>query len=297
MGFSLGVMQTALFLGNSLGPLLGGVVADAVGFRHSFLVAGTILLISGFIVAAFVQEEIKPVAGASNGKPFWRDLGSALTIPALPAMIGAYFAVQFGTSIVFPILPQFVQMLQGPAGHAASVTGLILAGAGVAGAISSVTAGFFSDRVGFKSVLIVSSLAAALLSVPQYFVSTTWQLFALRVLTGLAIGAMLPAASALTANLVPANRRGTAYGLTGSASSLGFAAGPLTAAAVVGLGGIRPVFLTAGVLLLGIAVWVAAMVHVPTEGSLEPEHEEEIQTVIESRPARALGGVGRRTRD
>lgn len=298
MGFTLGVMQTAIFLGNSAGPLLGGLVADAVGFRPSFLVAGVILFASGIVVAAFVKEEIKPEPGSSNQVAFWRDLGSALTIPALPAMIGTYFAVQFGTTVVFPILPQFVQALQGPADHAATLTGLILAGAGVAGALSSIFAGYLSDRIGFKSVLITSSLAAALLSIPQYFVTATWQLFVLRVLTGLAIGAMLPAASALTASLVPASRRGTAYGLTGSASSIGFAAGPLTAAAVVGLGGIRPVFLTAGVLLLGIAIWVAMMVRVPAG---EPEEvlaaEGGVVTAVERRPARALGAAGRRPRD
>lgn len=286
MGFSLGIMQTAIFVGNSIGPLVGGVVADAVGFRPSFFVAGVLLFGSGVLVALFVREELRPQTGRAQ-PAFWRDLGGAMKIPALPAMIATYFAIQFGATIVFPILPQFVQALQGPADHAATITGFMLAGAGVAGAVSSVTAGFISDRVGFKAVLIVSSFAAAILSVPQFFVTTTWQLFVLRVLIGLAVGAMMPSASALTASLVPASRRGTAYGLTGSATSIGMAIGPLTAAGVVSLGGIRPVFLTTAVVLLLISLWVAMMVRGPEEtyagGPVEAVDQRE---AVERRPTR-----------
>jgi DHA1 family multidrug resistance protein-like MFS transporter len=140
---------------------------------------------------------------------------------------------------------------------------VILAGAGVASAVAAVIVGIISDRIGYKRVLVVASIAAAIFSIPQFFVTATWQLFVLRVVIGLATGAIMPAAGALTANLVPASKRGTAYGLTGSATSLGFGAGPLTAALVVGVSGIRPVFLTAAFLMAVIAAWVAAMVHVP----------------------------------
>jgi DHA1 family multidrug resistance protein-like MFS transporter len=182
-------------------------------------------------------------------------------------MIGTYFAIQFGATVVVPILPQFVQSLQGLAGHAASATGLILAAAGVASAVAAVTVGVISDRIGYKNILVGASIAAAVFSIPQYWVTETWQLLVLRVFVGLATGAIMPAAGALTASLVPAAKRGTAYGLTGSATSLGFGVGPLTAALVVSVAGIRPVFLTAAVLMLIIAVWVGAMVREP-DGSL-----------------------------
>jgi len=54
----------------------------------------------------------------------------------------------------------------------------------------------------------------------------------------------------------------------GSATSLGFGIGPLTAAGVVAVSGIRAVFLTAAVLLAFIAVWVGSMVHVPAAAAL-----------------------------
>jgi len=109
---------------------------------------------------------------------------------------------------------------------------------------------------------LIAALAACIISVPQYFVTATWQLGALRVADGIALGAMLPSASAMLAGLVPPERRGAAYGLAASANSIGVAAGPLTTAAVVAISSIRAVFLTAALVLAAITVWVGTMVHV-----------------------------------
>lgn len=287
MGMALGIMQTSVFTGTSIGPLLGGIIADNYGYRLSFIVGGITLFISGLIVLVFVQEH-RGSARVVHSPPFWRDLGNALKIPVIPAMIGTYFAIQFGATVVTPILPQFVQTLQGTAGRAATVTGVVLAGAGVASAVAAVVVGVVSDRIGYKRVLVIASLIAAVFSIPQYFVTATWQLFLLRVAVGLATGAIMPAAGALTATLVPASRRGTAYGLTGSATSLGFGAGPLTAALVVSIGGIRPVFLTAALLMAIIAAWVAAMVHLP--GGAAGQEVENAQPA--SSGARAASRLG-----
>jgi DHA1 family multidrug resistance protein-like MFS transporter len=267
LGFALGVMQTAVFVGNSVGPLVGGLVAQLVGFRASFAVAALLLFTCGLLVSLFVHEEKVTVERGDQARPtVIAGMRQVLVVPALLSMIAALFAVQFAITQVFPVLPQFVQLLQGPGGHVAVATGVILAGAGAAGAISSTVVGWFSDRIGHRSILIAAAAAACLISIPQAFVTTTWQLGALRVADGFALGAMLPSASAMLASLVPPERRGAAYGLAASANSLGIAAGPLTSAAVVAVSGIRAVFLTAAVLLGFISLWVAAIVHVGGKG-------------------------------
>jgi DHA1 family multidrug resistance protein-like MFS transporter len=157
----------------------------------------------------------------------------------------------------------------------------MFAAAGLAGAAASLAIGPLSDRIGFRSILVVASIAAAILSVPQYWVTATWQLFVLRVAIGVALGAIMPASSALVASLVPPDRRGTVYGLMGSATSIGFGAGPLMAAAVVAFSGIRPVFFTASLLLGLIALWVGLMVRVPE--AIESDSERR------SRPGLAAG--------
>ena len=43
-GTIYGITASAMFLGNSLGPLIGGVIAAAFGLRWVFLVTGAVLL-------------------------------------------------------------------------------------------------------------------------------------------------------------------------------------------------------------------------------------------------------------
>jgi DHA1 family multidrug resistance protein-like MFS transporter len=244
-------------------------------------------------VVLFVEEDKRSFEKSDAPKtPFFQGLRQAAMAPALLAMVGAIFAVQFGQTVVFPILPQFVQVLQGAAGHAASVTGFILAAAGIAGAAASLTSGFLGDRLGYKRVLVVAASLAAVLSIPQFFVTATWQMFVLRVGIGLSMGAIMPSATALIATLVPPEKRGTAYGLTGSANALGFSAGPMTAAVVVGVSGIRTVFLTAAVVLGLIALWVGLMVHLP-QAQLEVAEEEE----REAHPAEPVRHTGPSVRE
>ncbi len=278
LGFALGVMQTAVFVGNSVGPLIGGFVAEVVGFRFSFVFGAALLLTCGLLVTFLVHEEPFATHQEVARPTLLGGLRQVLVVPALLPMIGSIFAVQFAITQVYPILPQFVQILQGRAGHAALATGVILAGAGAAGAISSTTIGWFSDRIGHKWILVVAALGACLISIPQFFVTATWQLGLLRVADGFALGAMLPSSSAILAGLVPAERRGAAYGLSASANSIGVAAGPLTTAAVVALSGIRSVFLSAAVLLGFISVWVATMVHVPSHEETVAMTEAESQS-------------------
>lgn len=274
LGFSMGLMQTAVFVGNSFGPLAGGLTAQALGFRASFGVAAIFLFTCAALVAVLVHEEPHFSQRPAGRLSFSAGMRDVLQAPALLAMIGAIFVVQFATTQVFPILAQFIQLLEGPNGHAALATGLVLAGAGGAGALSSTTTGWISDRIGHRSVLIIASVLAACVSVPQFFVQTTWQLGLLRVADGLALGAMLPTSSAILAGLVPSHQRGAAYGLASSANSLGVAVGPLTTALVVATSGIRSVFLVAAFLLLLIALWVNFMVHL--------DGVQEVEIAVES---------------
>src|ERR671921_2354262 len=60
----LGMLQAAMFLGQSLGPLFGGVFADLFGFRLGFIVAGVIMVILTIPVTTTVADPRKQ-AGAS----------------------------------------------------------------------------------------------------------------------------------------------------------------------------------------------------------------------------------------
>ena len=84
-------------------------------------------------------------------------------------------------------------------------------------ALVSVPAGVFSDRVGRKSVLIGGWLLYALVYVGFAYAESSWQAWALMALYGAYYGLTEGVAKAFVADLVPAERRGTAFGLFNAA--------------------------------------------------------------------------------
>jgi DHA1 family multidrug resistance protein-like MFS transporter len=63
----LGMLQAAMFLGISLGPLFGGVFADLFGFRLGFLVAGSIMVVLTVLVTAMVPNPRRQAQAPGTG--------------------------------------------------------------------------------------------------------------------------------------------------------------------------------------------------------------------------------------
>jgi MFS family permease len=126
----------------------------------------------------------------------------------------------------------------------------------LASAIAAVLIGRLGDRVGHRRVLPACLLGAALVCVPQAFVRSPGGLFAWRLALGVFLGGLLPSTNALLAGLVPAERRGSAFGLGATALSLANVTGPLSGALLGGTLGMRSVFFATGVLFMVGLVFV-----------------------------------------
>lgn len=123
--------------------------------------------------------------------------------------------------------------------------------------------GALSDRIGRRRLIIGGWIAYGLVYLGFALSSTGWQVWALFGLYGVYYAATESSAKALIADLVPAERRGTAYGLYNAA--IGLTAFPASAIAGLfwqggfgwaGLGPSGPFFLGAGLALLaGILFW------------------------------------------
>ena len=73
-GFAIGLLQMAIYLGGSVGPLIGGLIADSMGYRPTFWVTGALLLTAGILVSALVREEFVPPEHppARKSRTCWR---------------------------------------------------------------------------------------------------------------------------------------------------------------------------------------------------------------------------------
>lgn len=255
LGFALGMNQVALFVGTSIGPLVGGVIADTLGYRAAFYAAGVLLGLAGIVVIFVVREDFVPPPKGQAKMGIIASTRECLKLAMFPILISIGFLIQLGGVVVSPILSLFIGELSVSA-NVATVAGSVLATTGIVSAASAVFIGRISDRVGHEKILPVCLIGAAISYFPQAYVTEVWQLAVLRMILGAFIGGMMPSANALVANLVPRERRGAAYGLTAMANSFANGIGPISGALIATQWGMRSVFLATGALFAFAFVWV-----------------------------------------
>ena len=203
----------AVFIGNSLGPMFGGLITDLAGARINFLVTAVFLAFSAFIVFKNVNEEFIPIPKTTsifkNTIPDFSVLASNREL--LPLMIVIFF-IQFSNSVVGPIIPLVVLDMTNIMEGVGSISGLIIGVASIGGAIGSVLAGKISGKLGYERVLLVCIAGAFFFYLPQGFATQPWQLVALRFISGFFMGGTMPTANALIALRAERKKQGAIYG-------------------------------------------------------------------------------------
>lgn len=263
LGFTLGIIQTAIFAGSSLGPLVGGFLAHLVGPRATFLVASGCLAIAGTLVLFFVRENFVPVAraAAAGAEKVGRLARMRASVAMLVggtmlALIVVLFVVRSAAMAVQPIIPLFVAELAPDIADPSVLSGLAMGALGFTSAGSAMIFGRLGDRRGHWPILLGCITLAGLLYLPMAFVQNPWQLVVLQGLFGVAAGGLIPSANAIIATVTAPERRGAMYGLTASAGALGGFVGPLAGASLAAVSGFRAPFLLVGVMLLLAALLV-----------------------------------------
>ncbi|BCF88425.1 MULTISPECIES: MFS transporter [Paraburkholderia] len=120
-------------------------------------------------------------------------------------------------------------------------------------AIFQVIGGWFSDRVGAKTTLMLCATIWIIATVATGVAGGVASLFCARMLLGVGEGAALPAQARALVNWYPASKRGFVQGLTHSFSRLGNALTPPLIALLVAFASWRASFLLVGALT---AVWL-----------------------------------------
>jgi MFS family permease len=137
---------------------------------------------------------------------------------------------------------------------------LLLAGFNLVITLSSTPAGALSDRLGRRGLIVVGWAIYSVIYLGFAFASSPWHIWALYLGYGLYYGAFQGAASALVADLVPSELRGTAYGLfNGAIGVVAFPASLLAGLLWDWYGPPAP-FLAGGVLALVAAGGMLAVV-------------------------------------
>jgi DHA1 family multidrug resistance protein-like MFS transporter len=257
LGYALGWLSTGQLVGSLIGPLIGGILADLTGsYRIPFYCTSATILLSLALVWFAVDERFVAPPKTRVRRSILSSLIALESTPALLALFFVLLMAQFGVRTVQPIVTLYVQELVGLRPDLATLSGIAFSVTGLANVIAAPFLGNRSDRIGYRRVLLICLLGAAVTTLPQAFTENYWLFTAQRFGVGLFIGGLLPTANALVGRLVPRAERGTIYGITASATFLGNSLGPLTGGAVAAVFGLRWVFLVTAVVLLANLLWV-----------------------------------------
>ena len=259
-GFALGLLQMAIYLGGSVGPLIGGLIADTMGYRPTFWVTGALLFTAGVLVSALVRENfVPPEETKAERPPLWEGWLLVLRSRGLMIVLSLRVMMRMAVRVVGPVLPLFIQEMAAPGAKIASLTGTISGFASAASALGAVLLGRLTDKVGPRRILITCGTAACALYAAQAWTQTPMQLLLLRTVTGMAMGGILASVSALQASLAPKGRYGAVYGIDTSLVAGANAISPMIGATLTATFGLTSVFFGAAT-IYALATIVAALV-------------------------------------
>ncbi|WP_082407401.1 multidrug efflux MFS transporter [Mesorhizobium sp. 1M-11] len=247
-GWALGTLSAGIMAGNLVGPLIGGALPPRIGIRATFLIAGGVIFLA-FLATTFLIKEDRRPAIASTKKQVSGGWSQIPDKRPVMAMLATGMLLMFATMSIEPIITVYVAELVADSTKVTLVAGFVMSAAALGAILSAPRLGKLADRVGHWSVIVGALLAAALLLIPQAFVTESWQLIVLRFLMGLALGGLLPSVTSVIRHNIPDGIGGNVLGYSISAQYVGQVAGPVLGGFIGGHFGMRAVFLFTAVLL------------------------------------------------
>ena len=248
-GKTLGTLQMGSVGGTLFGPVLGGALADAVGFQYTFLITAiaigtaTLIMIIGVHEPAIIRKAKNSVFSRKN--VLWaifhhRVIFFVMIVSTL---------IQIGNFSVQPLLSLYVSELT-PSQEVALLAGITFSAAGLGNIVFARVWGMLGDQYGYEMLLKYLLIAAVIFIIPQAFVTELWQLIVLRFIYGIVSGGLIPITAALIRREAPIEIQGEIMGYNQSFRFLGNIIGPVLGGIVAGIGGIHSVFFTTGTLFL-----------------------------------------------
>ncbi|MDC7225661.1 MAG: MFS transporter [Spirochaetales bacterium] len=274
LSYALGFVSSSTFIGWSLGPAVGGLVAEHFGYRPSFLIGSGIMFAGLLLVLLLIQEPTPEMAGRLSATPEknyteGRKTGKSetrglkLLTPLLFLLFFLFFFIRLSRVLPTPFLPLLVQEMRGTIEGSARITGLISGGVALAAAVSGLTLARLGDRMDRLKLLSLLIGAGAFTSalIPAFSGFTI--IVISQLLTYFFIGGVEPLLMSITSEQVNSESRGFLFGIQTAVGSAAWFFSPLIGSRISVAYGTPAIFALFPVLLgfttiLSIAVRRAA---------------------------------------
>lgn len=251
-GWAIGTLATGAIVGNLIGPLMGGILAELLGMKNVFIITGMILFITLLLTIFLVKETFEPVE-KKNLMSTKEILGQSTRRSVLFGLFFTSLILQLGMTSISPILTLYIRELSTDTGNVLFLSGLIVSVAGVSAVISSPYLGRLGDRIGNHKILLLGLVFSFCCFIPMGLVTAPWQLGVLRFLLGFSTGALMPSVNTLISKITPPEGVSRIFGYNQMFNNFGQVLGPLVGSAVAQAYSYSAVFfVTAGFVLLNI---------------------------------------------
>lgn len=230
--WAMGVFQASMVMGVMFGPLVGGMIADTLGYRMPFVIFCALSFLCLVAVRLMVPKQIGREQ-ARKKEPFMKQLSYFMKNPVVRLMVMLQFLCNCGMTGIGPILPLYIkEMMGGDAMAVATIVGIIIFVAGATSVTSSLNVSRLAARISMPKILIFASLVTGVNFILQYLMPEVWTLGFMRGLTGFSLGMIMPLANTILAQAVPAEKRTMVVGFSTSFALMGNVAGPMASGAI-----------------------------------------------------------------
>ena len=246
--YALGIIQFANSSGNVAGPLIGGILADLLGYREVFYLVGISACLSGIIVFIFVDEK----NFTSENKTYHSIISNLKHLIGNRALLscGLFLLIySLSVSLLRPTFSLFIQS-HNFTQQTSTLTGILLGIYGGSSAIASglfgrIARGFRLDKFFIYTILVVSASSIAIA-----YSSSLLSLSIFLAISGFGLGIILPLIYTLLASNTDNERKAGVFGIGSSFLTGGNLAGSAISGIIVMQLGAGVPFVVSGILFL-----------------------------------------------
>jgi len=245
-GFTMGLFNMSMFLGLSIGPLIGGVIRDRFSLDTSFACMGFLAFL-GFLLSFFLLPHTKSEQVVGRGfKPMaWKWVLRDRNMAGLLLFRLAYAAC---IGVIWSFLPVLADL---EFSLSSSSIGVLVTLGVFASGLLHVPMGFMADRINRKMMIVGGGLIITYAIFSFDWANSFEDLLLASILFGLGGGIAMPplmALAVLKGNEIDA--MGSVMGLLAMAHSLGMLAGSLLAGLMMDVSRLRHAFSSGAVLMM-----------------------------------------------
>ncbi len=248
----LATAQTCSAAGQILGPAIGGLMAELLGYRGTMYISGAAVFCSTMLAAVMVKEPNRPEVVEQTS--LLQDFAISLRSKVLAAIMLTVMVFGIYVASINPILALHLSTINGE-GTPVWMAGLVYSLPPVALMLTAHLWTSYGRRRGYDRGIRIGLVGAGVTAVLLAAVHNIWAFAAIYFLSGIFLAAIWPSTSALIVTKVHAEFHGRAYGMHQSATMFGTLIAPLAAAGIGGSYGLEAVFV-----FVGLVAFVGAIV-------------------------------------